>query len=83
MEENVCMICGTPMDDAEYDESPYCEGCTLFDQWLDLDKHVNHDGDAEVTDMERKQWDIERRLNQIGLRVAYDIVEKQTILTSL
>jgi hypothetical protein len=80
MEENVCMVCGTPLSDAEYDESPYCAGCTLFIQWLELDKTVDHDGDAEVTDAERKQWEIEQRLNQLGLHVVFNLDTQQTEL---
>lgn len=53
------------------------EANALFNQWLELDKNVNHDGDAEVTDTEREQWEIERKLDGLGFRVAYDLVTQQ------
>lgn len=80
---NVCMLCGSDMSDAEYAQTPYCEACTMFQEWLDLDKFVDHDGDAEVTDIERKQWDIERRLSQLNLRVVFNLVTQQTELAPL
>jgi hypothetical protein len=82
MEPNVCMLCGAELSDAEYDESPYCQGCTLFMQWLELDKTVDHDGDAEVIDTERKQWEIEQQLAHLGLRVVFDLVTHTTELVA-
>ena len=58
------------------------EARSLFSQWLALDKTVDHDGDAEVTDNERNQWEIERKLASIGLRVAIDLVDMQPKLVS-
>ena len=83
MESNVCMLCGTDMADSAYDESPYCESCQLFNEWLELDKTVDHDGDAPVTETERKQWEIERKLDRFGLRVVFDLVTLQTELVAI
>jgi hypothetical protein len=54
----------------------------LFAQWLELDKAIDHDGDAEVSAAERQQWDIERRLDSLGWRVAFDLVTQKTVLVA-
>ena len=47
----------------------------LLARWLELDKTVDHDGDAEVSEAEREQWKIEHRLaKEFGLELRWDLV---------
>jgi hypothetical protein len=56
----------------------------LLAQWLELDKTVDHDGDAEVSENEREQWKIEHKLaDEFGLSIVWNLATQQIELRPL
>src|SRR5258708_32357718 len=49
----------------------------LLARWLELDKTVDHDGDAEASEAEREQWKIEHKLaREFGLELRWNLASR-------